>query len=184
MGAVLALAGQLAQQLGLLEAIGSLRTDAIEATPRPGPADVDILRDHDVQTVKSPHEPMRAAQRDVEFFYFDLSIGSAERWRRDTVQRAVLVADDEPGLVTIVRQLMERSGADVSIANGGTAALEALQAPGAKFDVVITDLDMPLTSQQVWRRIQTAQQDAAHGAKIGCTAACLPQISPLDPKPI
>ena len=55
----------------------------------------------------------------------------------------ILVADDEPGLVAIVRQLMERSGAVVSIAHGGVQALEALRAPGAKYDVVITDLDMP-----------------------------------------
>jgi signal transduction histidine kinase/DNA-binding response OmpR family regulator len=55
----------------------------------------------------------------------------------------ILVADDEPGLVAIVRQLMQRSGAEVSIAHGGAAALETLRAPGAKFDVVITDLDMP-----------------------------------------
>ncbi len=55
----------------------------------------------------------------------------------------ILVADDEPGLVAIVRQLMERSGAIVTIAHGGRAALEALTAPRAAFDVVITDLDMP-----------------------------------------
>jgi signal transduction histidine kinase/DNA-binding response OmpR family regulator len=55
----------------------------------------------------------------------------------------ILVADDEPGLVAIVRQLMQRSGAEVTIAHGGPAALEALRQPGAKFDVVITDLDMP-----------------------------------------
>jgi signal transduction histidine kinase/DNA-binding response OmpR family regulator len=55
----------------------------------------------------------------------------------------ILVADDEPGLIAIVRQLMLRSGAEVSIAHGGQAALEALRAPGARFDVVITDLDMP-----------------------------------------
>jgi signal transduction histidine kinase/DNA-binding response OmpR family regulator len=55
----------------------------------------------------------------------------------------ILVADDEPGLVAIVRQLMQRSGAEVTIAHGGVAALEALRTPGAKFDVVITDLDMP-----------------------------------------
>jgi CheY-like chemotaxis protein len=55
----------------------------------------------------------------------------------------ILVADDEPGLVAIVRQLMQRSGAEVTIAHGGPAALEALRAPGATFDVVITDLDMP-----------------------------------------
>ena len=55
----------------------------------------------------------------------------------------ILVADDEPGLVAIVRQLMERSGAAVSIAHGGMAALDALRASGERFDVVITDLDMP-----------------------------------------
>jgi signal transduction histidine kinase/DNA-binding response OmpR family regulator len=55
----------------------------------------------------------------------------------------ILVADDEPGLVAIVRQLMERSGAQITTADGGKAALEALQNPRTKFDVVITDLDMP-----------------------------------------
>jgi CheY-like chemotaxis protein len=55
----------------------------------------------------------------------------------------ILVADDEPGLVAIVRQLMERSGAEVTIANGGKAAVEALRTTPTKFDVVITDLDMP-----------------------------------------
>ena len=57
----------------------------------------------------------------------------------------ILVADDEPGLVTIVSQLLERSGAQVSIANGGSAAIEALKAarPPDTFDVVVTDLDMP-----------------------------------------
>jgi CheY-like chemotaxis protein len=55
----------------------------------------------------------------------------------------ILVADDEPGLVAVVRQLMQRSGAVVSVAKGGVAALEALRQPDASFDVVITDLDMP-----------------------------------------
>ncbi len=55
----------------------------------------------------------------------------------------ILVADDEPGLVAVVRQLMQRSGADVTVAQGGVAALGKLREPGAKFDVVITDLDMP-----------------------------------------
>jgi signal transduction histidine kinase/DNA-binding response OmpR family regulator len=55
----------------------------------------------------------------------------------------ILVVDDEPGLLAIVRQLMERSGAIVTIAHGGRAALEALAPSDAVFDVVITDLDMP-----------------------------------------
>jgi signal transduction histidine kinase/DNA-binding response OmpR family regulator len=55
----------------------------------------------------------------------------------------ILVVDDEPGLVTIVRQFMENSGAVVTIANGGRAALATLEMPGDRFDAVITDLDMP-----------------------------------------
>jgi CheY-like chemotaxis protein len=55
----------------------------------------------------------------------------------------ILVADDEPGLAAIVSQLLERSGATVTVAHGGVAALPALQAPNRAFDVVVTDLDMP-----------------------------------------
>ncbi len=58
----------------------------------------------------------------------------------------ILVADDEPGLAAIVSQLLERSGATVTVAHGGVAALAALQTPRGErgaFDVVITDLDMP-----------------------------------------
>jgi CheY-like chemotaxis protein len=55
----------------------------------------------------------------------------------------ILVVDDEPGLMLIVRQFMERSGASVVTASGGKAALEVLEAPGPKLDLVITDLDMP-----------------------------------------
>ncbi len=55
----------------------------------------------------------------------------------------ILVADDEPGLVAVVRQLMQRSGAEVSVAQGGAEALAALRLPNARYDVVITDLDMP-----------------------------------------
>jgi signal transduction histidine kinase/DNA-binding response OmpR family regulator len=55
----------------------------------------------------------------------------------------ILVVDDEPGLVAIVRQFMEISGAIVTVANGGQAALGVLETPGQQFDVVITDLDMP-----------------------------------------
>ena len=55
----------------------------------------------------------------------------------------ILVVDDEPGLVAIVRQLLERSGAAVTIAHGGKAAVAAVQDPESNFDVVITDLDMP-----------------------------------------
>ncbi|MDQ3810875.1 MAG: response regulator, partial [Chloroflexota bacterium] len=52
----------------------------------------------------------------------------------------VLVVDDEPGLLAIVRQLMQRSGALATIAHSGAAAIDAL---AERFDVVVTDLDMP-----------------------------------------
>jgi signal transduction histidine kinase/DNA-binding response OmpR family regulator len=70
-------------------------------------------------------------------------VAQARKPAADLKGARILVADDEPGLVAVVRQLMQRSGADVSVAQGGVVALEKLREPGAKFDVVITDLDMP-----------------------------------------
>jgi PAS domain S-box-containing protein len=55
----------------------------------------------------------------------------------------ILVVDDEPGLLAVVRQLMQRAGATVQTAQGGAAALDLLGQPGVQLDVVITDLDMP-----------------------------------------
>ncbi len=57
--------------------------------------------------------------------------------------RRILVVDDEPGLLTVVRQLLERSGATVQTAEGGRAALDLLQEAGRAFHAILTDLDMP-----------------------------------------
>jgi signal transduction histidine kinase/DNA-binding response OmpR family regulator len=73
---------------------------------------------------------------------FESAVGSTGNGNALTGAR-ILVVDDEPGLVAIVRQLLQRSGATVKIAHGGKAALAALHAPDSNFDVVITDLDMP-----------------------------------------
>jgi CheY-like chemotaxis protein len=73
---------------------------------------------------------------------FESAAGSTGNGNALTGAR-ILVVDDEPGLVAIVRQLLQRSGAAVKIAHGGKAALAALHAPDSNFDVVITDLDMP-----------------------------------------
>ena len=89
----------------------------------------------------------------------------------------ILVADDEPGLVAIVRQLMERSGATVSIAHGGTAALEALRAPGAEFEVVITDLDMPEVDG--WA-VASAVKAHAPGARVVMLTGWAGEIAPED----
>ena len=45
---------------------------------------------------------------------------------------------------------------EVDLAGDGAEALERVaQLPP---DIVVTDLDMPLASEQVWRRIRQAQQ--------------------------
>ena len=89
----------------------------------------------------------------------------------------ILVADDEPGLVAIVRQLMERSGAAVSIAHGGTAALESLRSPGARFDVVITDLDMPEVDG--WA-VASAVKTHAPGTHVVMLTGWAGEIAPED----
>ncbi len=90
---------------------------------------------------------------------FTLRIPLAEGWRTEAAEdgpvgvagpasrrlagRRVLVVDDEAGLVAVVRQLLERSGARVQTAIGGRAALAVVRDPSARFDAVLTDLDMP-----------------------------------------
>jgi signal transduction histidine kinase/CheY-like chemotaxis protein len=75
---------------------------------------------------------------------------------------SILVVDDEPGLVAIVRQFMEHSGASVTVANGGRIALAALETAGSKFDVVITDLDMPEVDGWAVASAVKARSSATH----------------------
>ncbi|MEM1277635.1 MAG: response regulator [Pseudomonadota bacterium] len=54
----------------------------------------------------------------------------------------ILVVDDQQAMRGLARQCLKRLGVlDVSLAASGEAALEALQ--GAKYDIVISDLNMP-----------------------------------------
>lgn len=54
---------------------------------------------------------------------------------------SILVIDDESGILETLRILLKKSGFDVSTAQGGSSALEAIQAGSA--DVVLTDVRMP-----------------------------------------
>ncbi len=69
--------------------------------------------------------------------------GAVGRGSRRLASRRILAVDDEPGLLSVVRQLLERSGAQVQTAEGGRLALDLLQAVDAKYDAILTDLDMP-----------------------------------------
>ncbi|HSW04902.1 CHASE domain-containing protein [Aquabacterium sp.] len=55
----------------------------------------------------------------------------------------VLYVDDDPVMVTLVEALLDRAGYAVSCFGDARAALAALQAEPAAFDLVITDYNMP-----------------------------------------
>jgi DNA-binding response OmpR family regulator len=60
------------------------------------------------------------------------------------VKRKVLIADDEPNIVTALEFLLKRSGYEVRTVANGAEALEALEAD--RPDVVLLDIMMPVKS--------------------------------------
>ena len=69
-------------------------------------------------------------------------LGALERVRRNTAVRRVLVVDDEPDALNLLRRLLEAEpGFEVITAAGGAAALAAIQTD--KPDLLILDLMMP-----------------------------------------
>ncbi len=60
------------------------------------------------------------------------------------MKRKVLIADDEPNIVTALEFLLKRSGYDVRTVANGAEALAALEAD--RPDVVLLDIMMPVTS--------------------------------------
>ena len=72
----------------------------------------------------------------------------------DPARARLLVVDDEPEIVDLLRALLERAGYEVSSAESGAVALELLEM--ARFDAVISDLRMPdLDGAGLWRALQT-----------------------------
>ncbi len=84
--------------------------------------------------------------------------------RRQTLQAlSILVVDDELEARTVVAEMLRLEGACVTVTDSAPAALRQLQADGAHFDIVVTDIGMPvedgyslvrkLRSSQVGRRM-------------------------------
>lgn len=57
--------------------------------------------------------------------------------------KRILVVDDEEGIRTLVRKILDRQGFAVSEAESGDAALQLLEREEAAFDLLITDMMMP-----------------------------------------
>ena len=55
----------------------------------------------------------------------------------------LLVAEDNAINQQVIEQILTRAGAEVVIAGGGLAAIAALRVPGARFDAVLMDIQMP-----------------------------------------
>jgi CheY-like chemotaxis protein len=56
---------------------------------------------------------------------------------------SILVVDDEADARAVVAETLRLEGARVTIGDSVQAALDHLRAPGAKFDVMVTDIGMP-----------------------------------------
>ena len=57
---------------------------------------------------------------------------------------SILVVDDEADARAVVAESLRLEGAQVAVSDSAAGALEALQAPGARFDAMITDIGMPV----------------------------------------
>lgn len=53
----------------------------------------------------------------------------------------VLVVDDDPGVLVVMRRMLEKYDHEVVVANDGGDAL--IEMDGSRFDLVITDINMP-----------------------------------------
>lgn len=73
--------------------------------------------------------------------------------------KKVLVAEDEASIREFIVINLQRSGYEVSQANNGRAALDAYEAAGGDFDVVLLDIMMPeMDGLEVCKRLRSMSQ--------------------------
>ena len=79
--------------------------------------------------------------------------------RRQTLEGlSILVVDDELEARTVVAQMLQLEGAAVTITDSAPSALRQLQARGAHFDIVVTDIGMPVEDgYSLVRKLRSSQ---------------------------
>ena len=89
-------------------------------------------------------------------------VAAADRADDDlpTGSEHILLVDDEPALIDIGRQMLERLGYRVSTADGSWAALNMFRKSPADFDLVLTDMTMPkMTGDKLSLELQQIRPD-------------------------
>jgi DNA-binding NtrC family response regulator len=61
----------------------------------------------------------------------------------DVAVRRLLIVDDEPAVLDLLKRYLERLGHSVEITASAEAALELFEAAPERYDLVITDLKLP-----------------------------------------
>lgn len=79
---------------------------------------------------------------------------------KDLLNLKVLVVDDEPQVLSIIKSLLDHHGCDVLCANKGKEALEIVERHKADLDLVILDIQMPdMTGDKVYSRLKKIKPD-------------------------
>jgi len=77
-----------------------------------------------------------------------------------TGNEKILLVDDDPSIVTMIRQMLERLGYTVSGMTDSVAALERFQSTPDDFDLLITDMAMPnMSGDQLAAELIKARKD-------------------------
>ncbi len=77
-----------------------------------------------------------------------------------TGSERILVVDDEPSIVQLLKRILERLGYEVDGRTSGIEALELFKAKPDQFDLVITDMTMPhITGYQLSRQLIEIRPD-------------------------
>ena len=72
----------------------------------------------------------------------------------------ILVVDDEPTIIKMLKKVLERSGYEVTGRTGSIEALELFKAKPDQFDLILTDMTMPyMTGYQLARQLIEIRSD-------------------------
>ena len=87
----------------------------------------------------------------------------------------LLLVEDNAVNQQVIEQILVRAGAEVAIAGGALAAIDALRAPLARFDAVLMDIQMPVMDGHVVARIIREEMGWTDLPIIAVAAHALPE---------